>query len=86
MNNRRHNAISDIFSTLIEQRDAFLNGSRGCSFECSPIMLGALTKYMHSKALSPPQPGAPFIGQNYNRLWEKKYAFTLPNWSSNAKH
>ncbi|KAE8306926.1 hypothetical protein BDV41DRAFT_569477 [Aspergillus transmontanensis] len=69
MNMRRYDAITLILSSLAKLRDAFLDGSRGCTFECSSLMFGVLTKQMHSNGLFYPQPEAPFIGLNYKGLW-----------------
>lgn len=87
MNLRRHDAISVIFSTLNKRRDAFLSGSRGCSFECGSIMFGALTKHMHSNSLLSPQPRTPFIGLNYNGLMKAVHDFKSPEWNpSNSSY
>lgn len=82
MNLHRTRAISSIISTLTKLHDAFLDGSHGCSFECSSIMFGALMKHMHSSALLFPQPRDPFIDLNYNELVKAVRAFKSPTWSS----
>ncbi|OOO09296.1 hypothetical protein OAory_01105920 [Aspergillus oryzae] len=46
MNKYREEAISNLVTLLHDTRKAFLSGTRGCCFECSSIMYGALTKYM----------------------------------------
>jgi hypothetical protein len=84
MNRRRIDAISAILSSLTEQRDSFLDGSRGCCFECSSIMLGALTKHMHSSGLLFPEPAAPFPGLSYCQLLETVCGFRSPQWHSHS--
>ncbi|OJJ47790.1 hypothetical protein ASPZODRAFT_158678 [Penicilliopsis zonata CBS 506.65] len=65
INSRREARIASILFSLEDLRHDFLQGHRGCSFECSSIMLGALTKHMHSNALLSPEPVAPFSGWRF---------------------
>ena len=44
---RREIALWGISIALTELRLQLINGKAGCSFECSSLLLGALTKYMH---------------------------------------
>ncbi|KAE8310612.1 hypothetical protein BDV41DRAFT_544493 [Aspergillus transmontanensis] len=85
INLRRTDAISTIISTLTKLRDELLNGIHGCSFECGSIMLGALTKHMHSNALLSPQPQYPYKGLNYNGLMETVREFKSPLWYTSPK-
>ncbi|KAE8137765.1 hypothetical protein BDV38DRAFT_271073 [Aspergillus pseudotamarii] len=78
VNSHRTNAILTIISTLNKLRDDLLNGIHGCSFECSSIMLGALTKHMHANALLSPEPRYPYKGLNYNGLLETVRNFKSP--------
>ncbi|PKX96270.1 uncharacterized protein P174DRAFT_457082 [Aspergillus novofumigatus IBT 16806] len=84
MNRRRIDVISAVLSSLMEQRDSFLDGSRGCCFECSSIMLGALMKHMHSSGLLFLEPAAPFPGLSYCQLLETVCGFRSPQWHSNS--
>ncbi|KAB8224398.1 hypothetical protein BDV33DRAFT_188356 [Aspergillus novoparasiticus] len=68
INSRRENAILAILSSLNSHRDAFLDGSRGCSFDCSSTLFGALTKHIHSNALLSPQTEPHFPGLSYHGL------------------
>jgi hypothetical protein len=86
MNRRRNDAISAVLLSLAEQRNAFLDGSRGCCFECSSIMLGALTKHMHSSGLLSPEPAAPFPGLSYCQLVETVRGFRSPQWHSDSSY
>jgi hypothetical protein len=80
MNICRHEAIENLVTLLHETRNAFLNGTRGCGFECRSIMYGALTVGMESSNLLSPKPVAPFPNLNYNRLARKIMAFKSPRW------
>lgn len=82
MNDRRQEAIDNIISLLHERHKALLSGSRGCSFECSSIMYGALTKQMQSNALLLPRPVAPFLTWNYKKLVKTVLSFQSPQWYS----
>lgn len=80
MNDRRQGGIAGLVIRLHEKRDTLLSGSRGCGFECSSIMYGALTKQMHLNALLSPKPAAPFPGLNYRFLVQKVLPFKSPEW------
>jgi hypothetical protein len=80
MNDRRQGGIAAIVLLLREKREELLSGSRGCGFECSSIMYGALTKQMQSNALLRPRPAAPFPGLNYKSLVRRVLSFTLAGW------
>lgn len=80
MNLRRQKAIENIICQVYEKREAFLNGTRGCGFECSSIMYGALSKHMQSIGLLSPKPMTPFLGMNYNQLVQQVLSFKSPQW------
>ncbi|KAJ5903149.1 hypothetical protein N7504_005532 [Penicillium tannophilum] len=84
MNQSREKAIESLIVFLHETRDAFLDGPRGCSFECRSIMYGSLTKHMQSSNLLLPKPEAPFPGLNYGHLVQKAMSFTSPKWFESA--
>ncbi|KAL4951824.1 hypothetical protein BDW69DRAFT_31181 [Aspergillus filifer] len=88
MNVRREEAINDLVVQLHGICDTFLSGSRGCSFECSSIMYGALTKQMQSDVQLSPKPAAPFPGLTYNHLVRKILSLKSPVWytSSGRSH
>lgn len=81
MNDRRHEAIGNIVNLLYGIHEAFLSGTRGCSFECRSIMYGALTKHMQSSAFVLPRPTAPFPDLNYKKLIQNVLLFKSPRWS-----
>jgi hypothetical protein len=80
MNERRQAAVNNLIQVLHETREAFLSGIRGCGFECSSIMYGALSKQMHSNDLLLPRPAAPFPNLNYTYLVRKVLSFASPQW------
>ncbi|KGO74513.1 hypothetical protein PITC_099050 [Penicillium italicum] len=80
MNECREKAISDLIDLLHETRDAFLHGTRGCVFECSSIMYGALSMQMQSSKLLLPKTGAPLPNLNYNCFVQTVMAFKSPKW------
>ncbi|KAF4256283.1 hypothetical protein KXV25_003434 [Aspergillus fumigatus] len=71
MNDRREEAINNLIQVLHDTREALLSGTRGCGFECSSIMYGALSKEMRSNDLLPSRPAAPFANLNYASLVQK---------------
>jgi hypothetical protein len=46
MNDQRQGAIAGLVLQLHETRDKLQSGSKGCGFECSSIMYGALAMQM----------------------------------------
>jgi hypothetical protein len=80
INKCRENAIHNLVITLHETRGAFLDGTRGCCFECRSFMYGTLTMQMQSSNLLSPKPKAPFLNLNYNDLVQTVLAFKSPRW------
>jgi hypothetical protein len=80
MNLHRQKAIENIICQLYEKQEALLDGSRGCGFECSSIMYGALSKHMRSIGLQSPKPISPFLRMSYNQLVQKVLSFKSPEW------
>ncbi|CAI7575171.1 unnamed protein product [Penicillium viridicatum] len=80
MNKSREEAINSLVYLLHATLEAFLSRSRGCSFECSSIMYGALTIHMESIGILPPKPAGPFPNLSYNDLTRKVSSFTSPQW------
>ncbi|KGO46310.1 hypothetical protein PEX2_066600 [Penicillium expansum] len=81
MNKRREEAINNLVILLHQTREAFISRSRGCNFECSSMMYGALTIQMQSSDLLSPKPEAPFPNLNYKYLTQNVLSFTSPRWS-----
>ncbi|KAJ5805563.1 uncharacterized protein N7503_003165 [Penicillium pulvis] len=85
MNVGREAAINDLIAHLHQTRDAYLNNTRGCSFECRSIMCGALTIHMQSSNLLLPKPDTPFPGLSYNGLVQTVHKFRSPAWYNAPK-
>ncbi|PYI12642.1 hypothetical protein BO78DRAFT_402522 [Aspergillus sclerotiicarbonarius CBS 121057] len=86
MNERRQEAIQNLVLLLHETRDALLTGHRGCDFECSSIMYGALTKQMQSCNLLSPRPAAPFPNLKYKCLVQQVLSFKSPQWRTPSSY
>ncbi|KAJ6168690.1 hypothetical protein N7497_001533 [Penicillium chrysogenum] len=80
INKCRENAIHNLVITLHEIRGTFLDGTRGCCFECRSFMYGTLSMQMQSSNLLSPRPKAPFLNLNYNDLVQTVLAFKSPRW------
>jgi hypothetical protein len=78
----RCSAIELVLDKLYHTHEALLSGSRGCNFECSSIMYGALTREMRSANLLSPSPAPPFDKISYKSLVKKILAFRSPSWAS----
>lgn len=68
--------ISQLHLILTNLRD----GEPTCSFECSSILLGALSRQMNDKRLLHPRPAAPFLGHSVDELIRTIRRFRSPNW------
>jgi hypothetical protein len=82
MNELREKAINDLIDLLDGTRQAFLRGTRGCRFECSSIMYGALTIQSNDLLLSKPK--WPFPNLSYKSLVQTIMAFRSPEWFDSA--
>lgn len=81
MNKCREEAIDNLICRLHQIHKDLLNGVRGCGYECSSILYGALAKKMQSNDLLSPRPTAPFSGINYQQLVQKLSEFESPQWT-----
>ncbi|GIK05968.1 hypothetical protein Aspvir_010085 [Aspergillus viridinutans] len=80
MNQKRQQAICKIILQLQRECEAFMRGSKGCSFECSSIMLGSLTKQMLSEGLLESEVKFYYKGCNVTGLIKSVQSFVAPNW------
>ncbi|KAK8036899.1 hypothetical protein PG994_015396, partial [Apiospora phragmitis] len=71
--------LQNLLSDLREDRE-------GCSFECSSILLGALTKEMGRKQLLDATPGSPLLGFSLEATAKAKLDFRSPRWSPIPPH
>ena len=51
-----------------------------CSFECSSMLLGALTRQMHTHGLLNPKPAKPFLGHSVDGITSTVRSFVSPKW------
>lgn len=79
---RRQDAVEFILGALQKLLDSFRKDTAGCSFECSSILLGGLTKEMTKYRLLDPQPAAPYLGYSIENTEKIVRAFQNPQWSN----
>ncbi|KAJ5167992.1 uncharacterized protein N7482_003586 [Penicillium canariense] len=84
MNNDRQDGINNVI-LLHDTREALLNGTQGCGYECRSIMYGALTMQMQSNHLLSPWPATPFPDLSYGDLINKVSSFTSPRWYTSSR-
>jgi len=80
MEDRRHGEITDLILRIQNIRDQLQSDRKGCGFECSSIMYGALTKQMHQNTLLSREPVAPFPGLRYGLLVQSVQSLKSPAW------
>ncbi|KAJ0421386.1 hypothetical protein BJY00DRAFT_311998 [Aspergillus carlsbadensis] len=81
MNSVRGNAITKVTNQIYSVRDSLIvDGPNSCSFECSCIMLGCLTRGMHSLGLELTKPTLPYHGISYRTLQDFQ-SCQSPLWS-----
>ncbi|WQF76291.1 hypothetical protein CDEST_01305 [Colletotrichum destructivum] len=78
---QRQEAVDFIFKTLQTLLEAFRKGSSGCSFECSSMLLGALTKEMDRHKLLNPVPKEPYTGYSILDTNKIVNSFHCPHWN-----
>lgn len=76
----RERALRALISQLHLILDNLRDDEPPCSFECSSILLGALSRQMNDKRLLRPRPVAPFLGHSVNELIRTMRRFRSPNW------
>ncbi|OJI99232.1 hypothetical protein ASPVEDRAFT_50748 [Aspergillus versicolor CBS 583.65] len=80
INKQRQENIDRLVGLIHDKHGELLTGFRGCCFECSSIMYGALTREMHKVGLLSPRPAAPFVGWSRRGLVQKIRSFRDPQW------
>ncbi|KAK4031305.1 hypothetical protein C8A01DRAFT_21456, partial [Parachaetomium inaequale] len=81
IDSRRRNVVDKILIALHELIVSFRDGSDECSFECSSIRLGALTKEMRARRLDP-KPGSPLLGYSIAATMDAARSIRSPQWAS----
>ncbi|KAL5866393.1 hypothetical protein ACKVWC_011429 [Pyricularia oryzae] len=75
--------ICDIVTSLKELCAELLHDKAGCSFACSSMLLGVLSKEMHAKGLEL-QPGSQLTGISFVWTIEAALQIQSPSWSHKA--
>ncbi|KAK1455592.1 hypothetical protein CMEL01_04352 [Colletotrichum melonis] len=83
---RRQDAVGFILEVLHRLLDSFRSETAGCSFECSSILLGALTKEMDKHKLLNPKPAKPYSGYSIVDTEKIVRAFRSPVWTSDFSY
>ncbi|KAK8851051.1 Nuclear pore protein-like protein [Apiospora arundinis] len=81
---RRQDALDQIITHLHGLTTYFGGVRTKCSFECSSMLLGALTKQLETTGLLNPTPTKPFMGHSVTGIATVARNFTDPQWSSIA--
>ncbi|CVK98723.1 uncharacterized protein FMAN_08477 [Fusarium mangiferae] len=87
INIARQSALAEIFSGIYELLDR-LKEEQECSFECSSMLLGVLTKELSKHGILHPRNAPPFDGFSIEGLKEVINGLKRPNWygTTNYSH
>jgi hypothetical protein len=77
---RRQKGIGNVITALRVLLHRMRKGPDSCSFECSSILLGALTKELDARNLLSPRPVPPFSGFSFEPTAESLSAIRSPCW------
>lgn len=82
---KRSNSLYHILSSLGELREDLIKGKKGCTFECSSILLGSLIKEMDKHNLNEHQLLVSFSDRSIKQLKSTLLGFKTPSWYSNTR-
>ncbi|KAJ4129165.1 hypothetical protein NW768_007700, partial [Fusarium equiseti] len=87
INVARQNNLAENFSAVYELLDR-LQEEEECSFECSSMLLGVLTKELKTRGILYPRIAPPFDGFSIEGCKEMITGFRKPRWYKvhNSKH
>lgn len=77
---RRQESVRQVFTGLKSLLGLLRDGIVGCKFECSSILLGALTIQMHAQGILDPEPEPPYPGYSIISIKEMLKNFENPKW------
>ncbi|KAK8016915.1 hypothetical protein PG993_015104 [Apiospora rasikravindrae] len=80
---RRQDALDKMITRLHDLTIYFSDKREKCSFECSSMLLGAITSQMQSKGLLNPSPVRPFSGYSISGVAATMRSFNSPKWADN---
>lgn len=72
--------MRQVFTGLKSLLGLLRDGIVGCKFECSSILLGALTIQMHAQGILDPEPEPPYPGYSIISIKEMLKNFENPKW------
>ncbi|SCO18217.1 uncharacterized protein FFNC_14716 [Fusarium fujikuroi] len=81
----RQSALAEIFSGIYELLDR-LQEEQECSFECSPMLLGVLTKELRNRGILYPRDTPPFDGFSIEGIKEMIEGLKRPGWYGTRNH
>jgi hypothetical protein len=82
----RQESVDSVITILQELLTYFRNARTACSFECSSILLGALTKEIQARYIFSAQPTAPLLGFSFASISRSVRNIRSPIWSSNSDY
>ncbi|KAI9665892.1 MAG: hypothetical protein M1821_003827 [Bathelium mastoideum] len=77
---QRHKAVERLFRALDNLLDMLYHDRHGCSFECRAMLIGAISKEMHTRKLFKPTPREPFFGLSFATTVESIRRTRNPEW------
>ncbi|RAL10220.1 uncharacterized protein BO97DRAFT_416241 [Aspergillus homomorphus CBS 101889] len=80
MNERRQHGIQALIDVLYERLKQYYDGTWGCNFDCSAMLLGTLAKQMRRMGLRLSPPTSPFPALSYVGIRDTANAFRPPRW------
>ncbi|KAK7972426.1 hypothetical protein PG988_006560 [Apiospora saccharicola] len=81
LDQRRQKSLDGIISGLHDLLSYF-DSRTSCSFECSSILLGALTRQMQRRGFLDPKPTRPYLGYSVAETTKALCSFKSPEWAS----
>ncbi|KAI0101463.1 hypothetical protein F4776DRAFT_658217 [Hypoxylon sp. NC0597] len=79
---RRQNFLHQIFTHIYGTLELLCDGKAGCRFECSSMLLGALTIQMHKKGILYSRLEPPYSGYSITSAMEMVRNFESPRWTT----
>ncbi|ORY59945.1 uncharacterized protein BCR38DRAFT_328295, partial [Pseudomassariella vexata] len=83
---KRQESVEQILAVLHDLLLYLRDDRSGCTFECSSILLGALTKEMNTKGILSLERGSLLTGTSFNATMKAVLNIRSPRWYSNASY
>ncbi|KAI1413324.1 hypothetical protein F5Y13DRAFT_161098 [Hypoxylon sp. FL1857] len=78
---RRQEFLHRVFTHLYGLLELLRDGKAGCRFECSAMLLGALTMQMHKEGILDSRPESPYVGYSIMSIMKMVQNFESPRWT-----